>query len=167
MTEKLQFPYTNYAGKYGIRTVEPIRIYFGATEWHPEPQWFLEAFDIEKQAVRDFAFSGIGNADGKIGQAYQVVGLLLDKTGDFVSEEGQRALNYFSDEKAYDDDFLPWPRGDHEEWMKAGKPDANAIALSLLDKIDEINAATHPGGDVQRRAAIQVAIRDAIEGAGK
>lgn len=54
----------------------------------------------------------------KIGQAYQVIGMLLEKCGDFDSEEGQRALDYFAAEFSYDADFLPWPRGNHLEWLK-------------------------------------------------
>jgi hypothetical protein len=28
-----------------------IGLVYGATEWHPEPQWLLQAFDLEKNAV--------------------------------------------------------------------------------------------------------------------
>lgn len=49
----------------------------------------------------------------KIAQAYQVIGQLLDKTGDFGSVEGQRALDYFAGDE-FDEDFLPWPRHDDE-----------------------------------------------------
>lgn len=45
----------------------------------------------------------------KLAQAYQVIGMLLTQCGLFDSPEGQRALNYFSDEDAFDTDFLPWP----------------------------------------------------------
>jgi hypothetical protein len=48
----------------------------------------------------------------KSGQAYQVIGHLLDLCGMFESPEGQRALDYFSDEAKIDEDFLPWPRDD-------------------------------------------------------
>ncbi len=49
------FGYRNWQGKIGVRTARVIRLTYGATEWHPEPQWLLEAFDIEKNAVRAFA----------------------------------------------------------------------------------------------------------------
>ncbi len=50
--------------------------------------------------------------EGKSAQAYQVIGNLLHKLGDgwFDSDEGIRALDYFSDTKKFDEDFLPWPR---------------------------------------------------------
>ncbi len=38
-----------------MRTVRVIRLSYGSTEWHREPQWLLEALDVEKGAVRMFA----------------------------------------------------------------------------------------------------------------
>lgn len=55
----LTFPYTNWRGEHALRKVLPLRIWFGSTEWHPEPQWFLRALDIDKCEERDFAFSAI------------------------------------------------------------------------------------------------------------
>ena len=31
---------------------------FGSTQWHPEPQWLLQAWDVDKDAERDFALAG-------------------------------------------------------------------------------------------------------------
>lgn len=53
------------------------------------------------------------HARQKVAEAYQVVGVLLALLGDeaFDSDDGQRALDYFSDcEGASQEDFLPWPR---------------------------------------------------------
>lgn len=55
----VQFTYTNHKNKTASRKVLPIRMWFGSTAWHPDPQWLLEAFDIDKQATRDFAMAGI------------------------------------------------------------------------------------------------------------
>jgi hypothetical protein len=35
--------------------LEPVQVWFGSTQWHPEPQWFLNARDLEKREYRDFA----------------------------------------------------------------------------------------------------------------
>jgi predicted DNA-binding transcriptional regulator YafY len=51
--------YTNYRGETAVRSVIPIKIWFGKTDWHPEFQWLLEAFDIDKQAERSFAVKDI------------------------------------------------------------------------------------------------------------
>lgn len=57
----LQVTYTNWRGETALRTIaEPYRAFFGANEWHTEPQWLLEAFDVDKQAKRTFSFAGLG-----------------------------------------------------------------------------------------------------------
>ena len=53
--EPLELPYKNWRGEISNRKLQPIRVEFGATEWHPEPQWLLVARDIEKNAERSFA----------------------------------------------------------------------------------------------------------------
>jgi predicted DNA-binding transcriptional regulator YafY len=51
--------YTNYRGETAIRRIIPRQIHFVATEWHPEPQWVLEAFDLDRNAERSFAIKDI------------------------------------------------------------------------------------------------------------
>jgi hypothetical protein len=48
--------YTNYRGETARRVIIPIRFWWGSTEWHPEEQWMLSAWDVEKNARRDFAW---------------------------------------------------------------------------------------------------------------
>ena len=61
--EPVTLTYTNWRGETAQRTITPKRIWWGATDWHPEPQWLLTAFDAEKQADRDFALKDFGAAD--------------------------------------------------------------------------------------------------------
>lgn len=51
---KLTADYTNWRGEKSTRFFEPIRVWFGSTDWHPEPCLLLKAFDIEKGGERDF-----------------------------------------------------------------------------------------------------------------
>ena len=51
--------YTNYKGVTATREILPLEILFGHTDWHPEDQWLLGAFDIGKQAERTFAVKDI------------------------------------------------------------------------------------------------------------
>lgn len=51
-------PYTNDKGDRAVRRIVPERLYFGSTELHPEPQWILEAWDLDKHAIRPFALAG-------------------------------------------------------------------------------------------------------------
>jgi hypothetical protein len=53
--------YTNWRGETAQRTIVPQRVWFGSTDWHPEPQWLLTALDAEKGADRDFALKDFGN----------------------------------------------------------------------------------------------------------
>ena len=57
--EAVTIVYTNYRGERGVRHVQPLRIEFGSNEWHPEPQWFMVAWDLEKGAERTFALRDI------------------------------------------------------------------------------------------------------------
>lgn len=52
--------YTNWKGETAQRTIIPRRVWWGSTEWHPEPQWLLTAFDVDKEAERDFALKDFG-----------------------------------------------------------------------------------------------------------
>lgn len=51
--------YTNYRGETGVRRIVPGPLWFGSTEWHPEPQWLLTADEPDTGKRRDFALSGI------------------------------------------------------------------------------------------------------------
>lgn len=49
--------YRNYRGEVSWRTITPMEIWYGTTEYHTQPQWFLKAQDHQKQAIRDFALA--------------------------------------------------------------------------------------------------------------
>jgi hypothetical protein len=52
----LRFVYTNWHGERSTRSVgTPLEIRFGTTKHHPDPQWLLDAFDLDKAAHRTFA----------------------------------------------------------------------------------------------------------------
>jgi len=53
--------YTNYRGETAERKIIPIELWFGSTEWHPEEQWLLKAFDLDKKAERNFALKDVKN----------------------------------------------------------------------------------------------------------
>ena len=61
--------YTNWRGETAERTIIPARVWFGSTDWHPEPQWLLEAVDVEKGAMRDFALKDFGRPESVAGAA--------------------------------------------------------------------------------------------------
>lgn len=51
--------YKNYRGETRERHIVPERLWYGATDWHPEPQWVMDALDVEKGEVRSFAMQDI------------------------------------------------------------------------------------------------------------
>ncbi len=56
---KIKICYTNYKGETAIRQIIPLQIWYGSTEYHPEEQWLLEAYDVDKQASRSFSLKDI------------------------------------------------------------------------------------------------------------
>jgi predicted DNA-binding transcriptional regulator YafY len=61
--DEVRIVYRNYRGEVAKRRIIPGRIWFGGTEWHPEPQWLLDAVDLEKGATRSFALRDIVDFD--------------------------------------------------------------------------------------------------------
>lgn len=57
--ESVSILYTNHRGETATRKIIPVKIWFGATKWHSEPQWLLDAVDIKKNAKRSFALKEI------------------------------------------------------------------------------------------------------------
>ncbi len=53
--EPLVFDYLNWRGEAATRHALPMRTFYAATEHHPQPQWLLEAYDVDRGAVRQFA----------------------------------------------------------------------------------------------------------------
>ena len=58
-TPILKFEYKNWLGKVSIRTVVPYEIWFGNTEFHKKEQYLLRAYDVDKNAERNFALKDI------------------------------------------------------------------------------------------------------------
>lgn len=57
--QSVRIIYTNWRDETAERRIEPVRIWFGSTEWHKDPQWLLQAKDLEKNVLRDFALKDI------------------------------------------------------------------------------------------------------------
>jgi predicted DNA-binding transcriptional regulator YafY len=55
----VQIIYRNYRGETRTRRIRPSRIWYGSAEWHTDPQWILDAWDLDKGALRSFAVQDI------------------------------------------------------------------------------------------------------------
>lgn len=129
----LSFWYKNYRGEVSERTVIPMRVYHGATDWHPTPQWLLEAWDMEKDAVRAFAMEDMQAAPDKaVAQEGAGEGdtpvralTLLANTFDRWLIDGPNAQPHYSD------GMRPWGTGDLR-WLSYSLK--QAIATPAPDK---------------------------------
>ncbi|WP_234895022.1 hypothetical protein [Agrobacterium vitis] len=93
--------YTNYRGETSERTILPKNIWFGSTEWHPEPQWLLTAFDLGKQTVRDFALKDFGEPTSvkffdlgapPVPMPFAIGDLVEKHTGDYTAKGEVRGI---------------------------------------------------------------------------
>lgn len=57
----IDFDYTNWKGEPSVRIIRFEKIYFGYNDFHTGEQWFVRGYDVEKKAVRDFAFQDMRN----------------------------------------------------------------------------------------------------------
>jgi hypothetical protein len=51
--------YTNHRGERALRTVEPMAMEYRVSPWHEGKQWIMQAWDVDKEAERDFAMKDI------------------------------------------------------------------------------------------------------------
>ena len=51
--------YTNHESVRRERTIIPHQISFNRTPYHPDPQWIMEATDVERNVVRRFAMKDV------------------------------------------------------------------------------------------------------------
>lgn len=68
-SQKVTFQYRNWRGEVSRRRVWPVRMYWGSTKWHPDPQWLLEAWDCDKGEYRDFAMKDVSEWSSEEAQA--------------------------------------------------------------------------------------------------
>ena len=57
--EPLVIDYMNWQGEQRLRKVKPRGVSWGSNEWHPHPQWLMEAVDLEDGTIKSFAMKGI------------------------------------------------------------------------------------------------------------
>ena len=58
-SDRVEIAYVNYKDELVVRVIQPLNLWFGGNEWHPEPQWLLHAYDFTKDAHRMFAMKDV------------------------------------------------------------------------------------------------------------
>lgn len=53
--DSVELVYRNWRGEVRPRKICPLGVYFGSTQWHHEPQWLLNAVDLEDSTTKQFA----------------------------------------------------------------------------------------------------------------
>ncbi len=56
---EVRITYTNHRGETKDYRIKPRRIWHGATPWHPERGWLLDAVDLDRDEERTFAIRDI------------------------------------------------------------------------------------------------------------
>lgn len=54
-TKTVNILYRNWKGETAVRKIVPIELQFESNEWHPQKQWILYAYDLDKNDKRAFA----------------------------------------------------------------------------------------------------------------
>lgn len=58
-SKAIKILYKNWRNETAERKIEPIKIWFGSTEWHKEEQWIMTAIDLDRNVEREFALKDI------------------------------------------------------------------------------------------------------------
>lgn len=51
----IKVTYTNHRGETARRTITPLRLLYGTTQYHHVEQWLLDVWDHEKKDLRTYA----------------------------------------------------------------------------------------------------------------
>jgi hypothetical protein len=78
--------YTNHRRETARRKIIPSRVWFGSTEWHLADQWFVDALDVEKGAVRSFALKDFGEPTNIARQEWREIYGILQAAKEPVAE---------------------------------------------------------------------------------
>lgn len=57
----IEFDYVNYKGEKSHRRISPRFIRYGTSQWHAAPQWLMQAMDLDKADLREFAMKDMTN----------------------------------------------------------------------------------------------------------
>jgi hypothetical protein len=69
-TKAVYILYTNWKGETAWRKVLPWKMLFKSTPHHQEEQWILKAYDVDKNAERDFAMRDVHKWQVGVPEAY-------------------------------------------------------------------------------------------------
>jgi hypothetical protein len=98
---EISMVYKNYRGETSQRTIRPVSLTFKRTEHHPEYQWILRAWDVNKEAARDFALRDCNFKN--CAEASEAPTPIITGPGEYKTAMGEKA---FVDHLGFN---TPWP----------------------------------------------------------
>ena len=58
-SKAIRVRYRNWKGETAVRSIIPLGVFYGSSEFHKEEQWLLKVWDLEKSDYRTYALKGI------------------------------------------------------------------------------------------------------------
>jgi len=58
-SKSIKVKYKNWNCEIGIRTIIPVSVYYGHTDYYKENQWLMDVFDVDKDDLRTYAMMDI------------------------------------------------------------------------------------------------------------
>jgi len=182
--EAITLTYRNWRGKTAVRTITPKRIWFGSTDWHPDRQWLITAFDHDKQADRDFALKDFGAeaaerlAGARVVQLRELIASYRERFTDEKVDYQRAILDTLDNIKMvldgnHDAAALAEPAGEAKapellladeilaELVRARTkfPGKNVTFAALVEEVGELATATfEESRNRVRKEAVQVAV---------
>jgi ribonuclease HI len=150
----IKITYTNHRNETAERIIEPMSIWYGKTEWHPQEQWFLKAKDVERNVRRDFAMEHIAGISRN-----DLPGDLVDndiKLPEQSPADTESSANTFDEAKLYADGG------------SRGNPGPSASGFVILDMEDNVvkKDGIYVGITTNNQAeykALEAGLRSALE----
>lgn len=59
----IRFNYANWRGVCGVRNAVIDEIYYGSNKYHPNPQFLMKAYDLDKNVDRVFAMADMSDLE--------------------------------------------------------------------------------------------------------
>jgi hypothetical protein len=116
----LTFWYRNYRGEVSQRRVVIRNLRWASNEYHKEPQWLLFAYDMDKEAEREFTVRDMAPTEQALYTA--------PPRPDAVREALEALTEIRELEKEYSDETWPTGLGTYSAWCKATKLIAAALS---------------------------------------
>jgi SAM-dependent methyltransferase len=83
----LKIDYTNWRGERRQRTIQPLEIRYGSTQWHPEPSWLLKGSEAGK-GERFYALENVHDWEMATATLSHGRGRTLEETRTTITERG-------------------------------------------------------------------------------